>query len=80
MRNHYIVKESTAPANVLTKLKIEENHRKITFDIKDLYGNIPKQETHWIAKILLLENNNEHKQTNYNTHWSHPPTEIFFIL
>jgi len=31
----------------------------ITFDIKDLYVNIPIQETLRIAKNLLLENNNE---------------------
>jgi len=60
LRNHYIVKDSTALANDLTKLKIDENHRMITLDIKDLYVNIPIQETLWIAKNLLLENNNEH--------------------
>ena len=32
----------------------------ITFDIKDLYVNIPIQETHKIAKTLRLENNSEH--------------------
>ena len=52
--------DSTALANDLTKLKIDENHRMITLDIKDLYVNIPIQETLWIAKNLLLENNNEH--------------------
>jgi len=31
----------------------------ITFDIKDLYVNIPIKETLRIMKILLLENNNE---------------------
>jgi len=49
--NHYIVKESTALANDLTKLKINENHRMITFDIKDLYVNIPIQETHGLWKL-----------------------------
>jgi len=37
LRNHYIVKDSTALANDLTKLKIDENYRMITFDIKDLH-------------------------------------------
>jgi len=35
LRNHYIVKDSTSLVNDLTKLKIEENHRMITFDIKE---------------------------------------------
>jgi len=52
--------ESTALANDLTKLKIDENYRMITFDIKDLYVTIPIQETFRSAKTLLLENNNEH--------------------
>jgi len=46
LRNHNIVKDSTALAKDLTQLKIDKNHRMITFDIKDLYVNIPIQETH----------------------------------
>jgi len=60
LRKHYIVKNSTALANDLTKMKLDENHRMITLDIKDLYVNIPIRETLRIAKTLLLENNNEH--------------------
>jgi type IV secretory pathway VirD2 relaxase len=41
-------------------MKIDENHRMIAFKIKDLYFNMPIQETLRIAKTLLLENNNEH--------------------
>ena len=41
-------------------MKLDKNHRIITLDIKDLYVNIPIQETLRIAKTLLLENNNEH--------------------
>ena len=52
--------DSTALANDLTKMKLDKNHRIITLDIKDLYVNIPIQETLRIAKTLLLENNNEH--------------------
>jgi len=59
LRNQHIVKDSTALANDLTKLKMDENHRMITFDIKYLYINIPIQET-LIVKTRLLENNNEH--------------------
>ena len=60
LRKHYIVKDSTALANDLTKFKIDENHRMIILDFKDLYVNIPIQETIRIVKTLLLENNNEH--------------------
>ena len=34
----------------LTKLKIPDNHRMVTFDIKDLYVNIPIDETFNIIK------------------------------
>jgi hypothetical protein len=36
MNNHYNVFNSSILTNDLTKLKINENHRMITFDIKDL--------------------------------------------
>jgi len=35
LRNYYIVKDSTALANDLTKLKIDQNRRMINFDIKE---------------------------------------------
>jgi hypothetical protein len=41
LNNHYNVTSSTNLANDLRKLEIHENHRMITFDIKDLYVNIP---------------------------------------
>jgi len=41
----------------------------ITFDIKDLYLNIPIQETLRIAKTLLLENNNEHITKHHLSHF-----------
>jgi len=37
LRNHYNAKDSTALANNITKIKLDENHRMITLDIKDLY-------------------------------------------
>jgi hypothetical protein len=43
--NHYNVVNSTNLANELTKLKTNENHKLITYDIKDLYVNIPIEET-----------------------------------
>ena len=53
LRSHCIVNDSTALASDLTKMKLDENHRMITLDIKDLYVNIPIQETLRIAKTLL---------------------------
>ena len=50
LQNQYNVKDSTTPANDLINLKIDENHRLITFDIKDLYVNIPIRETLRIAR------------------------------
>ena len=55
--NRYTVTNSINLANDLTHLKIHENHRLITFDIKDLYVNIPVAETLNIIKAKLLQNN-----------------------
>jgi hypothetical protein len=41
----------------LTNLKINENHKLITYDIQDLYVNISKEETLTITKSRLLKNN-----------------------
>jgi len=78
LQNHYIVKDSTALANDSTKLKIDENHRMITFDIKDLYVNIPIQETLRIAKTLLLKNNNEHTTKQMITLLKSPSNRTIF--
>jgi predicted transcriptional regulator len=43
--------------NDLTKLEIHENHRMITLDIKDLYVNMPIDETLDIMKARLVQNN-----------------------
>jgi hypothetical protein len=59
LKYHYNVKDSVSLANDLTKLKINEHHRMITFDIKDLYVNIPITETLEITKQLLSEHNEE---------------------
>jgi retron-type reverse transcriptase len=63
LKCHYNVKDSITLANDLTKLKIDENHRMITFDIKDLYVNILITETLAITKHLLSEHNEEHITT-----------------
>ena len=57
LHNQYVVTNSTNLANELTKLEIHENHCLITFDIKDLYVNIPVSETVNIVKTKLLQNN-----------------------
>ena len=55
LNNHYNVINSTSLALDLTKLKLHENHRMITFDIKDLYVNIPIDETISFLEAKLLE-------------------------
>jgi hypothetical protein len=55
----YNVKNSTNLAHYLEQLKIHEKHKLITFDIKDLYVNIPIDETISITQTLLLIQNNK---------------------
>ena len=50
LHNHYTVTKSVNLAHDVTKLEIHEHHRLITFDIKDLYVNIPITETLNIIK------------------------------
>jgi hypothetical protein len=57
------VKDSLPLANDLTNLKINEHHRMIKFDIKDLYVNFPITETLSITKQLLSEHNEEQTTT-----------------
>ena len=57
MYNQYVITNSINLANDLTKLELHENHNLITFDIKDLYVNIPVSETLNIVKAKLLQNN-----------------------
>ena len=58
LNNYFNATNSTNLANDLTKLEIHENHRMISFDIKDLYVNIPIDEILNIIKTKLLQNNN----------------------
>jgi len=57
MNNYYTINNSTDLANNLTKLKINDNHRLITLDIKDLYVNIPIDETIHTTRTQLLKHN-----------------------
>ena len=52
LNNHFNIMNSVNLANDLTKLEIQENHRLITFDIKDLYVNVPICETLDITKNI----------------------------
>jgi hypothetical protein len=45
----------------MVKLTINNKHRMITYDVRDLYVNIPIDETLKITESQLLENNNKHK-------------------
>jgi len=45
LKNYYSVSNSTSFVNDLTELKIHDNHKLIFFDVKDLYVNIPIDET-----------------------------------
>jgi len=57
LNNSYIVSNSTNLANDIIKLKLKENHKHVTFDIKDLFVNIPIEETLVITRYLLMQNN-----------------------
>jgi len=59
LQNQYNVKDSITLANDLINLKIDANHRLTTFDIKDLYVNIPIRETLRIAKKYLSRDNDD---------------------
>lgn len=48
LQNIYVTYNSTQPAH-----DFSESNRMVTFDIKDLYVNIPIDETVNITKILL---------------------------
>jgi hypothetical protein len=56
LNNQYTAFNSTTLANDLIKLKIDNKHRLLTLDIKDLYINIPIKETIDITRTQLLMN------------------------
>jgi hypothetical protein len=59
--NRYNTINSTSLANDILKLTINNKHRMITYDVKDLYISIPIDETLKIMEIQLLKNNDKHK-------------------
>ena len=53
-------KQTKKPINLaedLTKFKVNGNYRMLTYDIKDLYVNIPTKEILRLTKSLLLKHN-----------------------
>ena len=57
--NHYNTINSNTLANELVNLKINNHHRLLTLDIKDLYVNIPIQETLDITEAQLNAHNDQ---------------------
>jgi hypothetical protein len=60
LENQYSAINSNTLAKDLIQLKINDKHRLLTLDIKDLYVNIPIKETINIAKTQLLKYNDKH--------------------
>ena len=58
LSNQYNVKNSITLAENLTKIGINEHYKLITYDIKDLYVNIPTHETLKITELMLNKENN----------------------
>ena len=50
LSNQYNVKNTISQDDGLTKLKINEHHKMVTYDIKDVYVNMPIKETLMITK------------------------------
>ena len=60
---HYNTINSNTLASELVNLKINSRHRLLTLDIKDLYVNIPIQETLNLTRTQLIAHND--KQTTH---------------
>jgi hypothetical protein len=63
----YNVQNSTTLAKDLINLTIHEDHRITTYDIKDLYVNIPTDDTPTITKALLKKHNDPQTTTQLLT-------------
>ena len=78
--NHYNTINSNTLANELVNLKINNHHRLLTLDIKDLYVNIPIQETLVTTKVQLnAHNDKKNHSPNRNTAKHHPQAELLFL-
>jgi len=80
LENHYTTINSNTLANELVNLKINSHHRLLTLDIKDLYVNIPIQETLNLTKIQLnAHNDKKNHSPNHNTAEHHPQAKLLFL-
>jgi NADH:ubiquinone oxidoreductase subunit E len=61
MENQYNTQNSENLAHSIATIKINESHRTITFDIKDLYVNIPIEETLKITEQQLRKGKDKNK-------------------
>jgi len=77
LKNQYNTPSSEILARDITTLKINE-HRMITYDIKDLYVNIPIEETLTIARQQLIENN-DGNMTDHNMPTHHTKSKLLRI-
>ena len=59
--NRYNTINSTSLANDIVKLTINNKHRMITYDLKDLYVNISTDETLKITESQIIKNNDKQK-------------------
>ena len=57
MDNTYNTHNSTTLAHDITKIRLNKHHRMLTLDIKDLYTNIPIEETIQIAENRAQKHN-----------------------
>jgi hypothetical protein len=78
LNNQFNVKNAISLADDPTKLKINEHHKMMTYDIKDLYVNIPIKETLMITKSILLKRRISNKADNHFT-GNHSSVKLLFI-
>jgi sulfur relay (sulfurtransferase) DsrC/TusE family protein len=61
LNNQYNDKKTIRLAEDLTRLKINEHHKMVTYYIKDLHVNITIKETLMITKSILPKRTKTHK-------------------
>ena len=66
LNNQYNIRNFTSLAADLVKLNLSKDHQLITYDIRDLYVNIPIEETLTITKSMLLKKNKCTRNTTNN--------------
>jgi hypothetical protein len=77
LENRHNVSNWNTLAKDLIQLQINNKHRLLTLDIKDLYVNIPIKETINITKTQLLMHNDKHRQQNHHATRNHLGTKLF---